>query len=395
MKMNKTLVLVVMTAGLSMGNESCKQAETRVLKMDVETGQIAAQPIRLPSGEVINFPYIANSLFYRSVMASDHFVMTNPVPSPQQYVQTGAVVSAKATAGTTSAMSPDESVLAQYGFMKSMMNSGSLDSSLEGKSIATKAEAASVPDSQLPACLYDLPQSQIKGEVVSFEATWGAGIGIGYGAGGTPVNPGGTAGSVNFNQSQLNVGLRAEDPLDGRAVAQASGISNQSAVKFGLDFSAGSPIGLDLFFKTPLASVVSSAFDKALKAIIGDFVKMSNLGTWEDTWESRVLYNPEIVDNDTYIAFRGGTNYAMKIGDTFKVTNMYYKWDRDPCTSALQYRITRTPTPVAEAEVINVGNNVAVARITKYLIEQRIEPGAQVKLLKYFVPPTPTPAPTK
>lgn len=382
----KTLMIVLAIAGLSMGQEGCEEAKTRVLKLDVEVGRIAAQPITLPTGETINFPYVANSLYYRSVMNSDHFVMMNPVPAPAattaatQASLSSKVVSGLAAKGDGEISSHDVTILEKYNFLSSMNKK--VTSGVNAKAVSQSAAL-----SALPICLYDLPQAQLKGEVVSFEANWGVGVGIGYGANGSPIDSGKVSGSVKFNSSRLDVGMRAEDPLNHLLMAQAAGVSHQSTINLGVDFNVGVPIGLDLFFKTPLATVVTSAFDKGLTKIIDDFIKMrSNKNSWDDVWESRVLYDPELVDNDTYIGFRGGYRYGMKKGDTFNVTNMYYKWEKDPCTSALKYKITRTPTPVAEVEVVNVGDNIAVARVTKYLIEQRIEPGAQVMLLKLNEP---------
>lgn len=389
----KTLALVVMMAGLSMGNEGCEEAKTRVLKLDVEVGAIAAQPIRLPTGETINFPYIANSLFYRSVMNSDHFVMMNPVPGPASFTTASQkTLQAKVMTGTAAKgdgliSGHDEAILSRYDFLSNHGSTSSEQLGPEQKGLSAKSASAPVPPASLPVCLYDLPQAQLRGEVVSFEATWGIGVGIGYGSNGSPIDTGGVAGSVKFNQSRLDVGLRAEDPLNRLLLAQAGGVSHQSTIDLGIDFSSGLPIGLDLFFKTPLSKVVMSAFDKALGQMIGDFKEeRSDRGSWDDVWESRVMYEPDIVDNDTYVAFRGGYRYAMKKGDTFTITNMYYKWEKDPCTSALKFKIPRSPTPVAEVEVVDVGDNVAVAKVTKYLIEQRIEPGAQVKVLQLKQP---------
>lgn len=384
-KQLKTLALVLATAGLSMGNEGCEEAKTRVLKLDVEVGRIAAQPIRLPSGEVINFPYVANSLFYRSVMNTDHFVMMNPVPAPApstlaaQSKLSAKVVSGTAAKGDGDVSSQDEKILEKYGFLDQLVVQ---DDPKVSSKVGTQSAVGT-----LPICLYDLPQAQLKGEVVSFEATWGVGVGIGYGSNGSPIDSGKVAGNVNFKQSRLDVGMRAEDPLNHLLMAQAGGVSHQSEVNLGIDFTAGLPIGLDLFFKTPLANVVMSAFDKGLGKMIVDFKDMrSDRGSWDDVWESRVMYDPEIVDGDTHIAFRGGERYMMKKGDKFTVTNMYYKWEVDPCTSALKYKIPRTPTPVADLEVIGVGDNIAVAKVLKYHIEQRIEPGAQVKILELKQP---------
>lgn len=98
-----------------------------------------------------------------------------------------------------------------------------------------------------------------------------------------------------------------------------------------------------------------------------------------------MIYDPEIVNNDTHIAFRGGYRAGVKIGDTFQVTNLHYAWEGAACYTRLKYKIPLTVSPIAEATVVSVGDNVSVA-IVKYLMEQKIQPGAQIKVLKLVEP---------
>ncbi|HVK60277.1 MAG TPA: hypothetical protein VM432_01955 [Bdellovibrionales bacterium] len=375
-KTAKMLVLMVGIAGISMGNQKCQESQDRVLRMDVEVGKIGAQTLRMPSGEVIDFPYLANSLFYMQVMNDPHFVMSNPLPPPTQPTATSKV-SAKVKANPI--MSEDEAMLYDFGFI----DRGAPASS--GK-VAAKA-AAAVAD--LPTCLYESPQSKLDGNIISFESTWGAGIGIGYGANGSVLPSGGVAGSVNFKQAKLTMGLRASDPLMNILMASAEGVSHQADLKFGLDL-LNPALGLDFIYKTPLVDVVKKGMSKSLDAVVKSFTNMmSERGSWDDVWESRVLYQPVIVDNDTTIAFRGGYRNNMKEGDTFVVSNMHYEWEGKACASRLKYAIPTTPTPVAEVEVIKVSPNAAVAKVTRYLIDQVIKPGAQIKILALKQPPKP------
>lgn len=387
-KKKTPLILVTILAGLSMGNESCEKAQSaRTLKMDVEVGSIGARPVRLPSGEVIDFAFVANSLFYQQVMASNHFVITNAIPQPASLAPSSVSIRSDVTVSSKAAgaedLSTDEQVLERFGFMEALRDQAHAQSRQSSGQLKSLVDAASIP-----ACLYDLPQAIVEGEVITFEATWGAGVGIGYDHNGVPLNTGKVAASVNFNNSRLEMGLRAEDPLKRDVpLATAQGVAHQSKVGFGLDL-LGIPLGLDLFFKTPLADVVRKAMDKGLTKIVDSFKSFTDKGTWDDAWESRVVYDPVIVDNDTHVAFRAGYRAGVKKGDTFTVTNMHYKWKGVPCESALDYKVPFPAEPIADLEVVSVGDNISVARVLKYHQERNILPGAQIKILQLKVPET-------
>lgn len=389
----KTAVLVTMLAGLSMGNESCQKANTRVLKMDVDLGTIAAQPVVMPSGERIDFAYVTNALFYQEVMANDHFVISNPIPTPTTSL--GSVpgsrktLAQKITSGLSSmglmtgSQSADEKLIQDFGFADQLQRKAQAMKEPGQSKLSIEAVAG-----EMPACLYNLPQAKLGGEVVSFDTNFGAGLSIGYGANGSVTSSVGLGGSAQFTSTRLQMGLRAVDPLNDLIMAAAKGISNQSDVKFKVNILSAL-LGLDFFFKTPIASVVSGAIDKSLAAVVTDLTNQrSTTGSWGDAWESRVVYDPEVVSGDTRILIRGGTRYGMVVGDKFSVTNMRYKWVGEACTSALQYKVPITPTPVANVEIIAVGDNVAVATVTSHLTEDHIMPGAQVKLVQMFVAPT-------
>lgn len=377
MKQIKTAILISMLAGLSMGNESCQQAQTRVLKMDVNLGSIGAQSVLMPSGEKIDFGYVANSLFYQEVNANDHFVIMNSIPTPTSSgaTQTGLVarVAGKLGLGKTN----DQLVMEKYGYADQLLQKSTL--------VANRSETVGGNAADVPACLYNMPQAQLTGEVVSFEANFGAGLSIGYGTNGVLSSTTPVGGSVNFTSTRLQLGLRAVDPLSGQLEAAATGVSNQSNVNFAANL-ASALLGINFMYNTPIASVVSSGFDKALSAVETDMIAQhSTTGSWGDAWESRVVYDPQVVDGDETIMFRGGTRYGMVVGDQFTITNMAYNWAGAPCQSALVYKVPTTPTPVANVTVIAVGDNVAVAKVDKYLIDNKILPGAQVKLLQMYV----------
>lgn len=391
----KSMIPIFVIAGLSMGNEGCEeqQDKPRVLKMDIEIGSLKGRVVRLPNGESVDFPYVANSLFYRQVINHDHFVIGNPVPTSLMLASQGGQFKAQGVRDASSAEAApsglvsgrDVAVLENYGLLRQTRLEGQslmLGRTSEREVVEGKASASEV--SKLPACLYDLPQSLLGGEVISFQMTGGGGIGIGYGPGGDL--PGSAAGRINFQSSKLELGLRTDDPLTQQAIAIGDGIARQSQVQFGLDFVPGIPIGISFFYNTPITDVIRNAMDDGLNQIVERYKNLlSTNKNWNEVWESRVIYDPEIVNNDTHIAFRGGYRAGVKIGDTFQVTNLHYAWEGAACYTRLKYKIPLTVTPIAEATVVSVGDNVSVA-IVKYLMEQKIQPGAQIKVLKLVEP---------
>lgn len=386
-------------AGLSMGNQGCEKevAQDRVLKMEVEIANLKARQVRTPTGEVIDFPYVVNTLFYRQVINHNHFVIMNPVPSAMSLAEAGQQMKAGAAAAEVRSPSTSEdsasaeaqselsgkdlNLLNRFGFLKQARQDAAAIMSGELSSENAVIGKSTVQNKQpLPACLYEMPQAFMGGEVISFEATWGVGVGIGYRPGGDLA--GGVGGRVNFEQSKLELGLRTDDPLTQQPIAIGDGVANQSRTAFGIDFVPGVPVGLNFFFNTPISDVIRTAMTRGLDQMVDRYKTLLSVNRdWNEVWESRVLYDPELVNGDTHIAFRGGYRHGVMIGDTFTATNMAYRWEGAPCYTRLKYKIPSTTTPVAELEVVSVGDNVSVAIVKRYLIEQTLQPGAQIRVM--------------
>ncbi|CAN5436521.1 hypothetical protein BH10BDE1_BH10BDE1_05600 [soil metagenome] len=383
-------------AGLSMGNQSCQQPveTTRALKMNVELGSIKGRQVTMPTGEKIDFPYVANTLFYRQVINHDHFVIANAPPTSLALAASkGSFKTQMSKDSSSSDVAPDGmvsakdvSVLDAYGLLKNTRNEGAeLMAGTKTEKEVVQGKASETAVSALPACLYEMPQATLGGEVISFEATWGAGLGVGYNTGGDLS--GGLGAKVNFSSSKLELGLRTDDPLTQQVVAIGDGVSTQSKVNFGVDFSAGLPIGLDFFYNTPITDVIRTGMTDGLDQIVKKYKTMlTTTNDWNDVWETRVIYDPEIVNGDTHVAIGAGYRAGVQVGDTFNLSNLHYAWEGAACYTRLKYKIPLTTTPIATGEVVSVGDNVAVLKIT-YLIEQRIQPGAQVKVLKLKAAP--------
>lgn len=370
---------MVAIAALSMGNQSCDQNkasdEGRVLKMDVLMNPLRAKAVTLPNGEIVDFPYIANSLFLERVMMNDHFVSVGRIPEPTVTTdQNHAMASVGAKANDPMASKKDLEVLERYGFLTTVTAHPEKQTTQKG----------TVAETSLPTCLYQSPQSYLAGDIYSFESSGGGGIRIGFGQNGSTTTVSGNVG-VKLSNMKLDMSLRTDDPLSGDPVVIAPHKETQRNIDLSLNLGSAVPIGFDFFFHPTIADTIRAAIDASLDATVEQYKKMkSTKNVWNEVWESRVVYDPKIADNDTNIAFRGGYRSGIKEGDQFFIRNMQYHFEGKECASRLSYRIPTSQVPIAVAEVITVGDNISVAKV-KYFTEEAIKPGAQVQVYQLKV----------
>lgn len=432
----KTFVLMFGVATLSMGNKGCKkpaEAELgRMLKLEVAVGPVTAQPITGPNGETIDFPRLTNSLFYQQVFNSPYYYISNPIPMPgvtaslnrsRAVIDSAATNDGKLKLKLSDSLSSDdvsngesesqdvapsaydEKILRAFGFLKDqearqqqpapLTTASTARLAGEGKLRNQKFKIASGDGDVLdmPACLYNMPQTVFTGDMISFELVNASGIGIGWGNNG-PLDPKKIGGNFQFSKAELEIDLRADDPLTGNLMAMGAGVATQKKFSVGLGLPLGIPLSLDFMKQDPIVKTIRQSFASALDKISKSFlVQFSPHRKWEEVWETRVIFEPSLANNDTHIAFRGGMRGGMQIGDTFTIKNLNYGWTEDPCTSELKYKIPTTPDPIAEATIIQVGDNVAVAKV-EYLQDVAIRAGAQIRLKELFIPPPPPPTPT-
>jgi hypothetical protein len=321
-------------------------------------------------------------------MSDGHFIISNPVHSPSTSASSlaltsGAVLSKPEIAeakATLDMLSPrDGQILTQYGFMAKLERLGRQELQERLNPSAPGSQKTITDPSKIPSCLYNIPQADLAGSVLSFESSWGAGLSIGYNSTTTMSTP--AAGKIDFSQSRLELGLSTLDPLKGTALVIADGVSYQSNTKVSVDLVPGIPVGISFFLNTSMSSVIRSALDKALAAIVTQYkTSKSTNNNWNDVWESRVIYDTDIADNDVLVGFRGGEYAGIKQGDTFTVTNYKYEFKGAECYTELNYKVPLTATPIAILEAVQVGDYVTVAKVKQYLIDQRIMPGAIVKI---------------
>lgn len=412
-----SLCSLLVCATISMGNKGCEEQQdsTRVLRMDVELTSLRARPVRLPNGEVLDFQTVANTLFYGQVMNNKHFVISATIPS-----SSGSMAGATASNARVRKSEPtsnDERLLVRFGFQVNNdgrqestgdplsggraapiesssreridfggVNSGSVGTgSSEGTngrvSTATNPTSFSSSLATAPlACLYNSPQTILGGDLISFEASSGGAVRIGYGQDGQSLSSN-VGGKVRLERTKLDLRLRTDDPLSGQGLAVGDGVAYSSKVDLTVNFATGIPLGLDFFYKTALSDVIKKAMSRALEEIVDRHKRqMSARDSWDDVWESRVVYDPVLGDNDTHVAIRGGYRSSLRVGDRFRIHNTRYVWTGAECASTLRYKIPLSNGVGALVEVVSLGDNVAVARVLENAEEQAILPGATVKI---------------
>ncbi len=382
-------VPLITVAALNMGNQSCQQAQDngRHLKMTASVGSITAQNITLPTGEVVDFPYVANTLFYNQVYINDYFIQVSPISAVLKTVSNSTSTSSPTTLApaksttVTAAVARDAALLMSHGFgaSKTSANIHAEDAT------STAAQAA------VPSCLYTSPQAQLSGSVISFEVSGGGGLSIGYPSTG-PVTE--ASGSISIQNSDLNMTFDSVEPFWGDVPkVSTNSVVTSSNSTFSIDLL--SMIGLNFFFNTPIATTIENGMQTGLNAIVAGYEGSSGtVAAWNAAWESRVLYAPTIANDTTQIAIGAGSNANVEVGDQFLITNMNYQWNGTPCTSTFQASTMPVPTlGQVVIQIIETGEYASVGTVVgEPNYPGAILPGAMVQL-QAFATPTPSPTP--
>ncbi len=354
MKKIKILLLTLLVI-FNAGCEDEEKPKERYLRLSADVRAVKAQVVRLPDGRTIDFPYVANALFYYAVMIDPHFLIDRPITIGNDTPVTQAK--------TAAYRETDEDLLIRWGFKKAAFNEfgGDYDGMFKANDIE--------PDPN--QCLYHAPEIKLNANVIAFELIGSGGIHGGYP--GVPVG-----GSLNFDRSQLTVTLGSEDPLTGKPITIDAGKSYENKLRGELDYMG--VVGLDFFLKTPLFKVVAGSFKDALKNLVGAHMERLNVANWKGAWQSKVIFDPVISDGDTHIAIRGGWRANIRVGDKFEVYNMHYKWNGEECNSSLDYALPNPAMPVAEIRVVETGQDVAKGLVISALKDYRVTSGAIVKI---------------
>ena len=359
----------------------------RQLKIEAEVGRINAKVMTLPNGETVDFPWVANALFYAATMNSNLYIpMQKPTELPRLNANTSIPAALKLSpVDAPQPLDEDQRLLAQYGFYADYVRQ--LPMAGDGHTLLTPRKSSLSMETTrrsrdeiltLPGCLENIPLYKLRGEVVSFDSSFGGGFCIGYGPG-CPQGPTASfnasfGGSVSFKSTRLDMQFYLQDNFVEQDIAGAPGTGKQTSGSVAFGFSVGIPVGFNFFWTKGISDVITAAISSGLSSLQAQMLQYAHVKTWNEAWHSIVVHQKDLDDFDTTITLRAGGRAGIAKGDRFKINNVIYTWRDKVCESQLQYIVL--PDPVALVEVFSVGPNLAFAKVLKYYLDDRIFPGA-------------------
>lgn len=356
---------IIFLGFISMGNKSCEEPieAKRELKRRVQMGSIKAPPIGLPQGGQFDFQYVANAQLYHILQKTQAF-STATIDPAKIYDPAG--------------LSQEEaSVFHQC---------EDADESYTMNSMGVWQKSTF---SQIAACMIDMPQGVISGNLLDFTLVNKLGVGL-------RLNQVSTLSGLNFEfqKYELSMTMKVMHPLQKGGIAPGDNkiITTTAQEKHSKDYGmginlnlGGFELGPSFYYRSPLRKVV----DEALTSSIEDLQRQWSQA---EPWYAMVLRS---CDKYVYINAGNSTDAGLKVGDLLKIQNVNYRWSGASCKSDLMGAVDYVGGPVGYARVVSVGDNISAAVILDrdpaypYSREQVIRPGARVYVEKLFVEPKP------
>lgn len=345
----------------SMGNQKCEEEAPKVreLKRRVQMGAVKAPNIQLPQGGQFDFQYVANAQIYNILQNTQAF----------------------STATIDPAKTFDPSGLSQE---EAQVFHQCEDEEQDVFTVNGAHQKSTF--SQLAACMIDMPQGIVSGNILDFTLTSRAGVNL-------KLNQVATlsGASFEFQKYELSVTMRVMHPLQrggiapgDRKVITTSAQEKQSkdyGVGLSLNFG-GFELGPSYYYRSPLRKVV----DEALTASIEDLKTQWNNS---EPWYAMVLRS---CDKYIYINAGNASDAGLKEGDLLRIQNVNYRWQGQSCRSDLMGSVNYVGGPVGYAKVVSVGDTISAAVILDrdpeypYSRDQVIRPGARVYVEKLIEP---------
>lgn len=341
-------VLLLSLCYLLTAAEGCDQSETRNLRRRIQVGRITAPPMILPGNAGnFDFQFVANAQIYDILRRTQSF-STSTVDPSKTYDPSG-LSDAEATSFN------------QCG-----------DS--EQSEFVTKGLSAKSIISEKAACLIDLPQGIVTGNILNFTLKSSAGATI-------SLTDLALLPSLNFDfkSYEMSMTMQVVDPM-----IRSHYIATTSKQSYASELSASATLNLGPFalgpryyYNSPLRQVV----DEAMVQSVNDLKTQWNKAT---PWHAMVLRN---CDKQIYINAGNSTDAGLLVGDIVKINNVRYRWEGPVCASRLMGS-TINEEVVAYARITSVGDTISVATVIDndptmpYSLEQLIKPGSRVYMHK-------------
>lgn len=251
------------------------------------------------------------------------------------------------------------------------------------------------PPSAVPACIIDIPQIRLQGNVDAFDFKSSGGFMFGFDKGGS-FQGGGASISFTLSKAEFILSLAATDPLNpGEWLAYSMLTTDQSTVDISgeVDFS-GAYINGHWTLPEPLEKVTAAGLTGGLKQLDASYNQhtagLTNAGP--QNWMGRVIG----FNDSTHVLLNASTLAGIKEGDTFSVYNVQHTWQVPdaPCNSAHVSETRTTDAPIAtiiahpNTETVSIGEviwNDGVNQINlgaQVIIKQLVTSGGANRVLK-------------
>lgn len=350
--------LMIPAALMLMGNQSCQKTVVpqRELKKFVELSKIQTQPLYLPGGGVFDFKTVSNQQLQGALFDVGGLMSITPFQSVSS-----------STSGNSAANGDKFFNVQKISEDGESQTLSKIDQSLFQK---YSTNAPDIQFSKEASCFINMPHMKIHGSINSFELVSTTGLSLGY----SPVAAmpvGGISADMKFDRAQLDMSMVATHPMTDKVIAAVNLTADQTKTQFSLGLDLGIfRLGPSFYNQTPLAEVTKTALRKSLQGIKDQLIAQE--------WTTRVLVN-----HDTHISLRGGTDVGLKVGDILKVYNEMGYWIGEPCGENSQYIGSAGKTSVATIELEAVGDSISIGKVTEQTDEAAV-PGAVVKVFKFI-----------
>jgi hypothetical protein len=207
-----------------------------------------------------------------------------------------------------------------------------------------------------PLCVVDATQMKLDGVVVSFEATSGFSLNLGYGRGGEDLNdkPVNGAVRVKVSKSQMDLLLIGTHPLTRAQMASAEVGPNQTRTTIGVEVDFGDLSAIPEHYKeTPLSEVSRKALTKGLEIIKDKLDRMP--------WSGSVMQ----VIGKSDLLINAGTRAGVRVGDTFEIYNLQHAWEGEACSGTYKGSWREPVAPVATIQIRESRDTTSVGTIIK------------------------------
>lgn len=237
--------------------------------------------------------------------------------------------------------------------------------------LSAVSEGIKMGVSDKPYCEVDLVDYELDTHLLAFEITDKNNIGFGFNIASGFINAIGLNVSTEKGKMMAAMHLReALRPIE--TIVDVTGIGESSSTDFNIKLDAARlSADLGYFRQTPLYKLTEKTIAGTLKNL------KAELSTIETDWSTRVVH---IYPTTAELIIPAGSVAGIRVGDKFKIFNVDYTWEADPCTSALLFRRKQTAQPLAILQVTQLEKNASLLSVVERFSDENIEEGAIVEV---------------